>query len=158
MTFSLTLPWLINSHVSLLYIVVRSQPRLNCNIWCHESVWLFRQCPHAHVVWGTQGTRMTQVTAPFPTPCILDYCVQHRLCLVRCPSSGQVSFPKPMGVSVEFPVPFWCSWKQRSLQSPPSRLQLVCFTNNNLQQFPTSESFCLLDSTSFGPSLSSSPH
>lgn len=61
--------------------------------------------------------------------------------LVRsAPVGWHKYFPGPMGMTVECQALFWDSWKLGSYPlSPASRLQLVSFTNNYLQQFPTNE-------------------
>lgn len=57
-----------------------------------------------------------------------------------CEISGQYKcFHEPVGVTIEYLAPFWCSWKWRYTLSPSSRVWLAPFTNNHFWKFPMIE-------------------
>lgn len=71
-------------------------------------------------------------------------------------SSQYKCFHKPVGVTVEYLVLFWCSWKSWKwgyTQSPSSRVWLAPFTNKHFRQFPMAEYWGLVTCLRLCPSV-----
>lgn len=129
----------INSYVELLYPVIHFSLWLLDNyIWCQDSarlsLWSLLSMGRQLEAHG-DPKQPWMTTAHFLTTHPLGYSTQH-----RHPSQCKCSL-EPMGMTVECLAPFWCSWKQRHLQSWSWGLWLVPFADNDLQQFPMNEAF-----------------